>query len=234
MKVLIAGGNKAENAANVLKTRFNVDVTMANTPEAIGLLGSAGSRMDRILVFEQAITADGLYIDKNNIRKRSQALIGAIKDNFDNFDMVCVADNHTVRQSMLEETFELKSRACVVYCKDNIMSASMLASLVGKTIVELVEQYKANEVDKSIYRGVDTVKWSSEIEQTSVWDDEEMVRTNSLLNKKRQVKFNAETGEFEEIDPETGLTPSEVAKKLAEEEKAKTPKKKWLFGNKKL
>ena len=233
MKVLLIGGNKSENAASILRQRFNIDVQLANTPDSITLMGSAGARVDRVMLFEQAITSDGLYIDKTSIRNRSQAIIGAVKEAFDNFDMVCIADNNVVRQSMLEEVFELKTRACVVYCKGNVISANMLATLAGKTIAELVEQYKANEVDKSIYKSVDDVKWSSEVEHSTVWDDEEIKRTNMLTKTNDNMRMNLVTGEWEEVDPETGLTPSEAAAELAKQ-KQNEPKKSWLFGNKKL
>lgn len=233
MKVLLVGGSKIERASEAVAKMAGIDPITAKTVSTIKEYGSAGVRVERIILFEQAITNDGIYIDKQSIRKRTQEFIGAIKESFENFDLVCAADNTVVKQSMLEEVFELKSRACVIYCKDNRMSTSTLAALLGETILTLVEQYRANEVDKSIYRDVSSVKWSSEIEHETAWDNGAIASTHNLVDRTNNVWFNEKTGRFEELPDENNNKSGGVEQKSVAEE-AKKPKRSWFFGNKKL
>ena len=240
MKVLLIGGCKIDRAAEAVGKMAGVDPITATNVDTIREFGSAGVRVDRVILFEQAITNDGIFIDKESVRKRTQSLIAAIRESFENFDLVCAADNIVVKQAMLEEIFELKSRACVIYCKDNRISTGTLAALIGETIINLIEQYKANEVDKSIYRSVKSVKWSSEVDHETLWDNAGIVASHNLIANTKDVRFNEKTGKFEKVDvadnEQGGGTPGDFATENRTEhvEAEEKRKKKWLFGNRRL
>ena len=241
MKLLLIGGSKIKNAANALEQRFNtLETSIATNVEELTLFGNSGLRFDRILLFEQAITKDGEILDKKIIRERTQKFMGTMKELFDSFDVVGIADNNEVLQSLREEMFEIKHRAVVVKVKASALSANILAGIASRSVPDLREIYKEVDVDRSIYRSPSTVLWSSDIESDDDWDmASDGIRTERAGETKSV--FNTETMQWEEVpvngQKKTGTsgqnvqpTPNEAAKNNAKP----TDKKKFgIFGNRK-
>lgn len=243
MKILLVGGAKVNNAAKALMQRFNtIETSVASRPDEIELLGHSGMRYDRIIVFEQSLTRDGMDIDKKAIRERTQRVITAIKEAFDAFDLVGVADSTEVLQSLREEMFEIKHKAVVVKVRANSLSANILAGLVSKSIAELRELYKEVDVDRSIYKSASSVLWSSEVEKSDDWDIDDIASFNGEeAGGRTKLRFNYGTMEWEEVgsSADNNSNKDNVAgqARSAEQPKADratTNKKRFgLFGNRK-
>ena len=237
MKVLLIGGKKIGNAALALEQRFStLQARTADSAELIKTIGRGGERFDRIIIFEQAVTRDGQVIESRMIRESAQMFMDAIKDSFEAFDLVGVADDSTVLQVLKEEMFDIKHRAVTVKIKNNVLSASMLAAIASKSIGELRDIYQETDVDRSIYRSVSSVMWSSEIEKPEDWDlDMSDGRAAVKLNS-GNMKFNPMTGKFEEVQDEkvTGHNiESSDTGTVSVNTSTKKPKGRGLFGNRK-
>ena len=233
MKFLIAGGVKIKAAADYIGQQFNTEVIVVNEVKEIETYGSAGIRIDRALIFEAAISSDGYYIEENPLRKRTQEWINTLNENFDNYDLVCIANTHTVWQSMIEETFLMKYRAVVVFIDNNrSFQKTWLMQLAGDPMATIREKFHGDKIDKTVYVNPDEVEWSSEVERSyemAVSSDSSQIETDDIV-------YNPVTGKWENVAKEvTAEAQANNGTQSAVKNGTKSEKKSgWLFGNRKL
>ena len=234
MKLLLVGGSKVDNAANVLTSRFpTMDVATTQTIEDIISRGKLSEHYERVLVFEQAMTADGTLMEGNAIRKRAQDFIGALREAFKDFDIVAVGDSHLILSLMSEELFEIKHRAVVAEVRAKAMTASILSALASKTVSELKTIYKEVGVNDDIYRKVDSVIWSTEATQEQDWGSENE-QSGAHVRLGKNVHYDVLTGQLidDSAQDEEPVDVGESADKKNGNDKGK--KRFGLFGNRKV
>lgn len=229
MRILVIGGSRASNVEDALEQRFaSIEVKTVRTIGEIKIIGSAGERFDRVLLFEQAITKDGIELSSKEVHENTQEMIKELQNAMQNFDLVCIADSNIVIRTLLEETFEMKYRSVVVEIKSNSISANTLAALISKSIGELKRTYNNDVIDTSIYRGVDTVLWSNEIDRVDDWGIGE--RGGTSLDIDEGMEFDPLTGSWKAKVEEKEQV-NETEKQIEEDKK---PKRKTIFGNRRM
>ena len=122
-KLIIVGAGPAGIAAALYAARANMNPLVINS--GIGALEKA-EKIENYYGLERPLSG---------------------KELFETFELVGVAENNEVMQSLREEIFEIKHRAVVVKVKASALSANILAGIASKSIPDLREIYK----DKTLH-----------------------------------------------------------------------------------
>lgn len=211
MKILILGGQKTKNVADALHKRYaQIEMKCMSGIDGMKEMVDSGETFDRVLLFEQAITEDGKYMDNKDVRKRSQTVIQMMKNGFGVFELVCAAESYAILQAFLEETYDIQHRSCTIEISPPYQ-LNMMAAFVGKSISTLKDEYPLQLDSSSIYKDDSGIRWSDELPSGDSWNIDASGRYvfaseasfddwNGTENGSNNVKFNADTGSFEEVD----------------------------------